>query len=86
MSVHIEGQDLDIGKYEFNRYTLSSGTRKKKKTYKIEKTKEGYIFYDSSKPIEKEIRRIEFIKSTEAFIWPIDSRIGSLFMIETPTS
>ncbi len=53
--MHIEGKDLPQGKYLFQRYVMDNGSKVKVNTYKIERTTEGYEFYDSETKIEDEL-------------------------------
>ena len=82
--MHVEGKDLPIGKYLFNRYLTYNGEKQKVNTYKIEKTTDGYTFYESPKTIDDEIRRIEIKKNYMALIWSKHSRLGLLYSIEIP--
>jgi len=82
--MHIEGKDLPQGKYLFQRYVMDNGEKVKVNTYKIERTTEGYEFYDSETKIENEIRRIELKKNKLALIWSKGSRLGLLYSIEIP--
>jgi len=82
--MHIEGKDLPQGKYLFQRYVMDNGEKVKVNTYKIERTTEGYEFYDSETKIEDEIRRIELKKNKLALIWSKGSRLGLLYSIEIP--
>ena len=45
--MYIEGKDLPQGRYLFQRYLTQNGEKVKVNTYKIERTTEGYEFYDS---------------------------------------
>jgi len=83
--MHIEGKDLPVGKYLFHRYLTFNGEKKKVNTYKIEKTIDGYKFYESPTVIDDEIRRIELKKNYMALIWSKHSRLGLLYSIETPS-
>jgi len=82
--MHIEGKDLPQGKYLFQRYVMDNGSKVKVNTYKIERTTEGYEFYDSETKIEDELRRIELKKNKLALIWSKGSRLGLLYSIEIP--
>lgn len=82
--MHIEGKDLPQGKYLFQRYMMDNGEKVKVNTYKIERTTEGYKFYDSETKIEDELRRIELKKNKIALIWSKGSRLGLLYSIEIP--
>jgi hypothetical protein len=82
--MHIEGKDLPQGRYLFQRYLTQNGEKVKVNTYKIERTTEGYEFYDSETKIEDELRRIELKKSKLALIWAKGSRLGLLYSIEIP--
>ena len=53
-------------------------------TYKIERTTEGYEFYDSETKIEDELRTIELKNNKIALIWAKGSRLGLLYSIEIP--
>jgi len=66
--MHIEGKDLPQGRYLFQRYLTQNGEKVKVNTYKIERTTDGYEFYDSETKIEDELRRIELKKSKLALI------------------
>ena len=83
--MHIEGKDLPQGKYLFQRYVMDNGEKVKVNTYKIERTTEGYEFYDSETKIEDELRRIELKKNNLALIWSKGSRLGLLYSIEIST-
>ena len=80
--MHIEGKDLPPGKYLFHRYMTKNGEKIIVNTYKIKRTTEGYVFYNSTLQIEDEIRRIEFKKNNIAFIWTKVSRFGLLYTIQ----
>ncbi len=82
--MHIEGKDLPQGRYLFQRYLTQNGEKVKVNTYKIERTTDGYEFYDSETKIEDELRRIELKKSKLALIWAKGSRLGLLYSIEIP--
>jgi hypothetical protein len=82
--MHIEGKDLPQGRYLFQRYLTRNGEKVKVNTYKIERTTDGYEFYDSETKIEDELRRIELKKSKLALIWAKGSRLGLLYSIEIP--
>lgn len=82
--MHIEGKDLPLGRYLFQRYLTHNGEKVKVNTYKIERTTEGYEFYDSEAKIEEELRRIELKKNKLALIWAKSSRLGLLYSIEIP--
>tara|TARA_B100002051_G_scaffold203842_1_gene194081 strand:+ start:1927 stop:2247 length:321 start_codon:yes stop_codon:yes gene_type:complete len=82
MPVHIEGKDLPIGKYDFHRYMTYNGEKQKVNTYHIEKTRDGYKFFEASIKIDDEIRRIELKKANMALIWSTHSRLGLLYTIE----
>ena len=82
--MHIEGKDLPQGKYLFQRYIMDNGSKVKVNTYKIERTTEGYEFYDSETKIEDELRRIELKNNKMALIWAKGSRLGLLYSIEIP--
>ena len=82
--MYIEGKDLPQGRYLFQRYLTQNGEKVKVNTYKIERTTEGYEFYDSETKIEDELRRIELKKSKLALIWAKGSRLGLLYSIEIP--
>ncbi len=83
--MHVEGKDLPVGKYLFHRYLTYNGEKKKVNTYKIEKTTDGYKFYESPTVIDDEIRRMELKKNYMALIWSKHSRLGLLYSIETPS-
>jgi len=80
--MHIEGKDLSQGRYLFHRYLTRNGEKVIVNTYKIERTTDGYEFYDSEIKMEDDIRRMEFKKNKRAFIWIKGSRIGLLYSIE----
>ena len=61
--MHVEGKDLPVGKYLFHRYLTYNGEKQKVNTYKIEKTTDGYKFYESPTIIDDEIRRMEIKKN-----------------------
>ena len=61
--MHIEGKDLSQGRYLFHRYLTQNGERVIVNTYKIERTTDGYEFYDSEIKMADDIRRIEFKKN-----------------------
>jgi len=82
--MHIEGKDLPQGRYLFQRYLTQNGEKVKVNTYKIERTTDGYEFYDSETKIEDELRRIELKKSKLSLIWTKGSRLGLLYSIEIP--
>jgi len=82
--MYIEGKDLPQGRYLFQRYLTQNGEKVKVNTYKIERTTEGYEFYDSETKIEDELRRIELKKNKLALIWTKGSRLGLLYSIEIP--
>jgi len=82
--MHIEGKDLPQGKYLFQRYIMDNGSKVKVNTYKIERTTEGYEFYDSETKIEDELRTIELKNNKIALIWAKGSRLGLLYSIEIP--
>jgi len=82
--MQIEGKDLPQGKYLFQRYLIQNGSKVKVNTFKIERTTDGYKFYDSETKIEDEIRRIELKKNKIALIWSKGSRLGLLYSIEIP--
>ena len=82
MPVHVEGKKLPIGKYDFHRYMTYNGEKRKVNTYYIEKTKDGYEFFESSIKMDDEIRRIELKKANMALIWSTHSRLGLLYTIE----
>ncbi len=82
--MHIEGKDLPVGKYLFHRYLTFNGKKKKVNTYKIDKTIDGYKFYESPTIIDDEIRRMEIKKNYMALIWSKHSRLGLLYSIEIP--
>jgi hypothetical protein len=82
MPVHVEGKNLPIGKYDFHRYMTYNGEKRKVNTYYIEKTKDGYEFFESSIKMDDEIRRIELKKANMALIWSTHSRLGLLYTIE----
>ena len=82
--MHIEGKDLPQGKYLFQRYIMDNGSKVKVNTYKIERTTDGYEFYDSETKIEDELRTIEFKNNKIALIWAKGSRLGLLYSIEIP--
>ena len=82
--MHIDGKDLPQGKYLFQRYVMDNGSKVKVNTYKIERTTDGYEFYDSETKIEDELRRIELKKNKLALIWTKGSRLGLLYSIEIP--
>lgn len=82
--MHIEGKDLPLGRYLFHRYLTRNGEKVKVNTYKIERTTDGYEFYDSETKIEDELRRIELKKNKLSLIWAKSSRLGLLYSIEIP--
>jgi len=82
--MHIEGKDLPLGRYLFHRYLTQNGEKVKVNTYKIERTTDGYEFYDSETKIEDELRRIELKKNKLSLIWAKGSRLGLLYSIEIP--
>lgn len=83
MPVKVLGKDLSIGKYNFIRYMTLNGEKIKKNTYHIEKTKDGYVLFNSDLNIDDEIRRIEFRKKGGlALMWSTKSRLGLLYTIE----
>ena len=82
--MHVEGKDLPVGKYLFHRYLTYNGEKQKVNTYKIEKTIDGYKFYESPTIIDDEIRRMEIKKNYMALIWSKHSRLGLLYSIEIP--
>ena len=83
MPVKVLGKDLHIGKYNFIRYMTLNGEKIKKNTYHIEKTKDGYVLFNSDLNIDDEIRRIELRKKgVLALMWSTKSRLGLLYTIE----
>ena len=79
--MHIEGKDLPQGRYLFQRYLTHNGEKVKVNTYKIERTTDGYEFYDSEIKMTDDIRRIEFKKNKRALIWIKGCRLGLLYLI-----
>ena len=59
-----------------------NGEKQKVNTYHIEKTRDGYKFFEDSIKIDDEIRRIELKKANMALIWSTHSRLGLLYTIE----
>ena len=85
MPVKIQGKEISIGKYNFVRYMNLNGVKTKISTYQIEKTKDGYVLFNSRSKIDDEIRTIQFQKNGTALMWSAKTRIGLQYTIENYT-